>query len=399
MPGRKRQPVKEPNDVLLWYEQKTAHNPPQHAKIRVLRFIKEHPEMNLDEIAKEMGCSVRTLKRWWKTYCADGINGLLGQGRKHSRKAKLTTEQMTQLREKFKKNTNLSIGQIKRWVEHEFGVEYSLRGIARLLEREELRLPTQALSRKASLQQPLLPDNILRFLNGLSLSTDTVSWVTAFRDSLAGLLRDVDRITVVVNTECDMLTPGRRKVNMTLSQYFHGGETRIQAVAVDPRSTATTRSSLIVKALRERGFTEEYYYEPIPFEYYLSGDEYLGIILLWREQGKAQISQATIEILEHLEPFILFAFTDCVARHRLTKPQDRVFNDALSVMQSEAQLTEQERRVVVLQIMGHTYQGIADRLEISVETARKHVSNIYRKTGTGSYTELFAKYFSPRLGL
>lgn len=123
MPGRKRPFVKEPNDVLLWYEQKTAQTPQHHAKIKALRLIKEHPEKNLDELAGKVGCSVRTLKRWWKVYCTDGINGLVGHGQPRSRKAKLTEEQIGQLREKFKKNADLSLGQLKLWVEREFGVQ------------------------------------------------------------------------------------------------------------------------------------------------------------------------------------------------------------------------------------------------------------------------------------
>jgi len=400
MPGRKRQLVKEPNDVLLWYEQKMAHLQSQCTKISALRFIKDHPLMNLDEIAKEIGCSVRTLKRWWKSYCAEGVNGLLQQGQTRTRKTKLTAEQLAQLRLKFKKNANLSLGQLKHWIEREFNIHYSLRGIARLLEREGLRLPNRAMDKQIIQQsQPLLANNVVRFLNGLSLSTDTVSWVTAFRDNLSELLKDVDKITVVVNTRCDLLTPGRVPSDITVRQYFEGNENPHQPVAVTLRSQSVTRSESIIGTLRERGFTADKYQTPLSFEYYLNGVEYLGIIVLWQEQGKPQVSKSTIEMIEQLEPFILFAFSDCVARHRLIKPQDQVFNDALSAMQQEAELTDQERRVVILQVMGHTYQEIADHLEISVETARKHVSNIYRKTKTSSYIELFAKYFSPRLGL
>lgn len=158
-----------------------------------------------------------------------------------------------------------------------------------------------------------------------------------------------------------------------------------------------TRSQSIIQALRLRGFTEDLYHQPIAFEYYLKGVEYLGVVVLWREQSKTAISKETIELLTRLEPFITFALSDLVARHQLAKPQERLFNAAMVAMRNEGKLTEQERRVVILQVTGHTYQQIADKLEISVETVRKHISNVYRKTGTSSSVELFAKYFTPRL--
>ena len=121
-------------------------------------------------------------------------------------------------------------------------------------------------------------------------------------------------------------------------------------------------------------------------------------MILWRERVNPPIRSETLAIMAVIEPFLIFMLSDLVARHQQAKPGDRTFNEALGIMSQEARLTEQERRVVILQLFGHSYQDIADRLHLSLDTVRKHVKSIYRKTGTGSYTELFAKYFTPRLG-
>jgi DNA-binding CsgD family transcriptional regulator len=147
-----------------------------------------------------------------------------------------------------------------------------------------------------------------------------------------------------------------------------------------------------------RGFPANAYHPPRIYVYHYSGIAHLATLLLWREKGKSDISPATLAFMAEIEPFLVFMFSDLVARHQQANPGDRSFIDALAVMAQEAQLTEQERRAVILQLFGHSYQEIADRLHLSIDTVRKHVKNIYRKTGTGSYTELFAKYFTSRLG-
>ncbi|KXK56427.1 MAG: response regulator [Chlorobi bacterium OLB7] len=260
------------------------------------------------------------------------------------------------------------------------------------------RLPKKAeLSEKRQKSQQYPPGQLLTFLNSLSTESDSVAWITAFREGLLQLLADVDKVAVAVNFECDILTPGASGYDVQVQQFVDTAQRASQEVAMNESQQSLTRSQSIIQALRLRGFTEDLYHQPIAFEYYLKGVEYLGVVVLWREQSKTAISKETIELLTRLEPFITFALSDLVARHQLAKPQERLFNAAMVAMRNEGKLTEQERRVVILQVTGHTYQQIADKLEISVETVRKHISNVYRKTGTSSSVELFAKYFTPRL--
>jgi len=55
-------------------------------------------------------------------------------------------------------------------------------------------------------------------------------------------------------------------------------------------------------------------------------------------------------------------------------------------------LTQREREVLDGLAQGWLYKEIADRLGISVETARKHLKNIYRKLEVSSRTEAVVKY-------
>lgn len=51
-------------------------------------------------------------------------------------------------------------------------------------------------------------------------------------------------------------------------------------------------------------------------------------------------------------------------------------------------LSRREREVLQILVRGHSYQEIAERLFVSIETVRTHVRNIYRKLGVHSWTEI-----------
>ena len=397
MSKQRSQHVREGADVLLWHEHKLSGKP-QQAKIRALQLLGRNPSLTFAEAARQLGCSERTVKRWWKQYRSGGILEVVKEPRTRGRQPRLSEDQLSEIGIKVRGGRLRSLAQTQQWIAQEYGVSYSIKGVSQLLRRIGVATAEKArIERKAAKKQQYPPDQLLTFLNSLSTESDSVAWITAFREGLLQLLADVDKVAVAVNFECDILTPGASGYDVQVQQFVDTAQRASQEVAMNESQQSLTRSQSIIQSLRLRGFTEDLYHQPIAFEYYLKGVEYLGVVVLWREQSKTAIGKETVELLTRLEPFITFALSDLVARHQLAKPQERLFNAAMVAMRNEGQLTEQERRVVILQVTGHTYQQIADRLEISVETVRKHISNVYRKTGTSSSVELFAKYFTPRL--
>ncbi|HVZ38528.1 MAG TPA: helix-turn-helix transcriptional regulator, partial [Candidatus Kapabacteria bacterium] len=61
-------------------------------------------------------------------------------------------------------------------------------------------------------------------------------------------------------------------------------------------------------------------------------------------------------------------------------------------MLNDRRFTQREREVIVLAFMGLTYAGIAERLFITEHTVKKRLESIRRKTGTGSFFELFMQH-------
>jgi DNA-binding CsgD family transcriptional regulator len=156
-------------------------------------------------------------------------------------------------------------------------------------------------------------------------------------------------------------------------------------------------SNRILDNIRRQGHSLNIWHPPHCYDYYNNGGRYLGSIILFRDVTKKPISDDTLAAMAELEPFMIFALSDLIARHQSQKPMDRAFYDAVSEMTEDAELSKQEKRIVIHRLMGQSYKDLADNLHVSVDTVKKHLSQIHKKTQTNGMAELFAKYFSARL--
>ncbi len=244
---------------------------------------------------------------------------------------------------------------------------------------------------------PIVPEHMIRFLNALPVTGDIVGWIEAFREALRQMLGDVDRISMKINTNCDLSNP-HRNVALEIAQHMLPAKNVGDSVHVSTSDKGFPGEELI-NEFRQLGHPVDDYHPPHYFDYYFAGKAYLGTILLLRDRSKTPISDRTLETVRALEPFILFALSDLVTRHYYARPIDRVFNEILLGMVQEAGLSAQDMRILSLMLLGYSYKQVADRMEVTIDTVRKHMKRIYRKTRTGSLAELFAKYFTPRLGI
>jgi DNA-binding CsgD family transcriptional regulator len=273
--------------------------------------------------------------------------------------------------------------------------EASGRGNARATIRSGRRSASHEGSAEASGD---VEERFVQFLNALPVTGNSIVWITTFREALGRFLGDPDRIVINVNTECDLESSQVIQGVPIITPHIQSGAEHGGAVEVSIKKPIDNPTERLLADFRRQGYPLERYRPPQAYDYYFGGGAYLGTIFLWRELEHPPISSDTLRLMERIEPFIIFALSDLVARSKQRRPLDRAFTDALDLLAQSSSLTEQERRVVVLQLFGHSYEQIAERLHLSIDAVRKHVTSIYRKTGTHSYIELFAKYFTPRLG-
>ncbi len=383
----------------------------QEPRIKMLRSLKEDPTRTLEEAAALAGASGRSANRWWQQYQKSGVDGLLA--RRSSAAASNGTigrNELEELRAKLHSGELITLNDVQTWLRERFGLAYSLKGVANLLQRKLKARRMWIVSddsgvrigesrpQKATTDAPIIPDKVLHFLNRLPLTSNVSAAVERYKEALLELIGEVDRVSIFVNVNCDLSETG--------SGGGAGGmlitvdtTTDAQGVSVSPYSEGVRPSDRYLENFRAQGLPLDDYHPPFIIDYHYNDIRYLGTIFLWRDRTKTAISDRARRTVALMEPFIIYMLSDLIARYHYAHPVDRMFHDALRTMTEEAHLSPQERRVVMLRLLGLAYKEIADQLHISEDAIKKHLGSVHRKTGTRSYTELFAKYFTPRLNL
>jgi DNA-binding CsgD family transcriptional regulator len=395
---------------------------PQDDRLRVLYLLKEDPSRTLEEVSSEVGCSERTVRRWWSAYKIGGLDAVLDvQQGGGGKPARIADEEIAGLVERLKSQGISDVRDVQRWLKDELGLDYSLSGV-RYLMRNKLKMGDD--EKDVAVEVPkvedaertygmstngtaaggglVLNDALVNFLNAFPMVNDVNVWLEQFRNNLLKILPDVDRIVVNVDVACDLSDSRSIARNIVVLRQHASGDAESVSVtseSVDVQSRANEADPVgsVIEYLRRDSFPFEKYHAPRAFNYWLEAGRYLGSILLFRDRHTVPTSTRTYELFNALSPFIMFMLSDSVARHQRVKPMDLAFKDAMQRMMAESGLSIQEQRVVFLQLLGCSYKESADLLRVSLNTIRHHLKSIHAKTNTRSQSELFAKYFTPLL--
>jgi len=403
---RTKEPVREPLSQLKKLESDYAGTPMEQ-RLHMLKMLKENQKRPLSDVAAALGVSERNAQRWWGTYRREGLEALLQHKQVGGRRPRRLDDQaMAALQEKLESDGIGSVEEARAWLEEQFGVRYSRSGVWYLMRNslgatprgwETFHDDDMTASPIRSMMSPAsppgtVPEHVLRFLNSLPVSGGRQDVILQLRSALLGLLGDVDKITFVVNFACNLTAPQSYQPQSGITQYTDSGYVAVSTSDSGPLDR-------ILETLRQQGHPFEEFHPPIGFAYNYAQAAYLGAIILWRSTKSAPISPETTQLMDGLRPFLEFVLSDMVARDRVDRPIGAVFNSAIAGMVRDAGLSSQEERVALLQLLGHSYREIADRLYVTVDTVKKHFKQIYRKTKTRSQSELFAKYFTTRITL
>jgi DNA-binding CsgD family transcriptional regulator len=137
------------------------------------------------------------------------------------------------------------------------------------------------------------------------------------------------------------------------------------------------------------------HHEPLAFEYRARNGQFIGTIFLWQNLDRSPVSESATKLIQHLHDFIVFALEDGVARTSLHRPIFRGFFRAMAQLVESLELPDSEARVVGHLLLGRSYDEVADTMQLSINTVRRYIKNVYRKGGVRSIGELYAKYFLP----
>jgi len=379
---------------------------PEAARIMALRILREDPEISTDEVAAMVGYSIPSVKRWLKVYREGGLELLMQRGvrGKHAP----SDEGVQKLTRKLMAGELQSFTDIRRWMDRYQRSLVDNRSVRQMASvaaggrnghggaylKDEGR-PKQ----DGSCEATVISERVLKFLTNLPLSFDIRDWVAGFRPAFKEFLGDVDHITLVPNVHCNLTFPGLIEDGPSVMVNAVSGERSIVATSDDPDSGGAGRLARVLDHLRGRNFPFDKYHPPKGFVFYYAGNRYIGSMLLWRERTSPEISGETLVLIERLRNFLTFLFSYVAAYHQISNPSSRLLDQVLMEFSGSANepLTQQELRVMMLQLLGCSYEDIAQKLAISVNTVRSHIKAIYLKTRVHGPLDFYTQYFAPTI--
>jgi DNA-binding CsgD family transcriptional regulator len=358
------------------------HDTPCEPRLKLLLALKEEPTRTVASLAAVVRISAPTAKRWLALYRKSGLRALLAMRGGSSRRE--GDIQIRELQQMLNSNELQTVEEVYQWLER-------ARSVAEDDEKSKVETNPDVQSPEVD-----MPSTILRLINDLPTELDHVEWIWHFQRILSKMILGVDRFIIAINTECDLLD----------SHNYHPDVEAVQIVPTDSSSARKRQTKVVqpgveppyhrvLNSMRNDGFPFQEYHPPQAIDYFVDGKAYLGTIILLREVHSPSIPKQSIDLMRRLERFIVFMLSDCVVRQKYTRPVSTAFNKAFGQLADAYQLTIAERGVFLLQLLGQSYDEIADSLNVSVNTVSFHVQSIHNKTGAPSIAKLFARYFTP----
>lgn len=339
---------------------------PQERRTLFLSFLKESSGRTIAEASSLAGISERRGRRWWDAYRKGGLSQLF----------------------------DLRIWKKEEMDDAPFNPNFS--GTT----------SPKAPSSNANATGIDFPAFLVA-LAGLVGIPESTRWARAFGDLLAEFIPEINYVVVTLRLTVDITDPSRNKKGFVFrQQLLPGGDVKYGAHTPNERKY---NYEAVIEQGQAQGFPfEKYHFPPAGFDFYLSQgqrsspdakdtrDSYIGCLLLFRNINEPPFSDLTLNLIERLRPFIVYVFSDILARTRHDKPGADLFQEAVDRVAGDVGLTPREQNVLLLEMLGHSYDEIAELLHVSPKTIQTHVRQLYQKAGVSRLSEFFARYFTPR---
>ena len=371
-----------------------CRTPAQKLRLRALLLIQENPEESLDVLAARLGRSPRTLKRWLGEYKRKGIKAFTADRDQDNQS--LSESQLQELYGVLEERNFQTVKDIRRWLLKHFNITITEAGIRGILKRLNARhvWTVKPLSSPESIASAI-QRQLLSVMNHLPIASDGKKWETEARNILQNALPDVDRVTIVLNSACDLLNPEEYSPVQTIVQHKSDAGDEVSVVRYGGEKEQLEN---LLRAFRQQGHYIDHYRLPPEYRHYFYRGAYIGSIIFWREKRKNNISEVTLQVIDLLEPLLLHSMLYALMSHLFANPLEKLLIRGFNDLLDDAELTSTELKIVSYRLFGMTYREIAEQLDVSIDAIKKPIQRVYQKTGTGSHSQFTRKYFLSRFG-
>lgn len=136
----------------------------------------------------------------------------------------------------------------------------------------------------------------------------------------------------------------------------------------------------------------KYYYVALCDIHYKN--KLISSISLIRDQKSIDFNLKELIFLKLLSPHIGSQLQKLVVIKELKSLNKKKYVDIIKNNQNKYGLTDRESEIVTLIFKGYSNSNISDELFISIDTVKKHINNIFKKTAVTNRTELISLLLS-----
>ncbi len=115
---------------------------------------------------------------------------------------------------------------------------------------------------------------------------------------------------------------------------------------------------------------------------------FVGVVSLYRSKEDADFSDKEIFALDILKDHLAYHLYMIASAENLMRQQPKAIIDPI-ILKSEYKLTDREVELIGLLFQGFSNEDVSKQLNISLHTVKKHLLNVYRKSGVTSRLQLF----------
>ena len=112
---------------------------------------------------------------------------------------------------------------------------------------------------------------------------------------------------------------------------------------------------------------------------------FVGVVSLYRSRGEEDFTDDQIFLLDLFKEHLAYRLY-----HKNIVPDgEKIYFDRIEKIRKKFELTNRETEVLQRLFEGYSTEVLANELNISAHTLKKHICNIYKKTGVKTRLELF----------
>ncbi len=376
---------KLPDDLTVRQLRNKFDGTPYEPRVLLLQELLKKRDAPVSQLADAIERSERQVREYLTILTRKGYRSLLKQV-----DGTLSDRQIEQVKEEIRMGGIERLEDARDLIERVTGVQLSVDGTRRLLDREIPVRRVYVLKREQGPVHPerigLTTEKLITFMNGLPVNLDYKEWHRVLNKALSEFLPGRPRILTSTVRSSDLDPHSHRRPGVRIMETVAEPQGAPKLHTSDPDRESVKGS--LEGVLPSLAVDPDAYHPPLVHGVYMSEDVYLGSVFVLYPIEAHDLTERASAILTQIYAHLIFLLSDGIARFAFEERNKESEIGRLESFLFSSDLTKREREIFILYSNGSSYREIAEELNISLSTVKNHVSAIRKKVSMTTSRDL-----------